>query len=64
MQYAVQPIAIFKERKMTIYQIINEQNNPVEEFVNLHNATIEAEKLNLWEEDHYFYVAEIELDDH
>jgi len=48
---------------MTIYQIINEQNNPVEEFVDLHNATIEAEKLNLWEEDHYFYVAEIELDD-
>ncbi len=47
---------------MTIYQIINEQNDPVEEFFDLRDATLEAEKLNLWEEDHYFYVAEIEVE--
>ena len=40
---------------MTKYQIINEQNKPVLEFDDLQDAAIEAEKLNHWEEDHYFY---------
>ena len=49
---------------MIIYQIINEQNNPVVEFHDLHDAALEAEKLNHREEDHYFYVAELEREEH
>lgn len=41
---------------MTIYQVINEQNCPVVEFDDLLTALREAEKRNISDEDHYFYV--------
>ena len=46
---------------MTIYQVVNEQNYPVYEFQSFENAVQEAEMLNEWHEDHYFYVEMAEL---
>lgn len=46
---------------MTIYQVVNEQNYPVYEFTDFAKAALEAEMLNDWYEDHYFYVEVAEV---
>lgn len=47
---------------MTIYQVINEQNYPVDEYEDLDVAEREAELRNTWHEDHYFYVGVAEVE--
>ena len=49
------------EHKMTIYQVIDEQNNLVYAFMNLQTAEDEVEMLNESREDHYYYVNELEF---
>ena len=46
---------------MTIYQVVNEQNYPVYEFNDFAKAALEAEMLNDWHKDHYFYVEVAEV---
>lgn len=53
----------FKERKMTIYQVVNEQNYPLYAFLTFENAVEEVKMLNESHEDHYYYVNEIVLED-
>ena len=52
---------MFMEHKMTIYQVIDEQNNLVYAFMNLQTAEDEVEMLNESREDHYYYVNELEF---
>ena len=52
---------MFLEQKMTIYQVIDEQNNLVYAFMNLQTAKEEVEMLNESREDHFYYVNELEF---
>lgn len=49
---------------MTIYQVINEQNQPVFEDQSYIRALEEAELLNLSFDEHYFFVEKAELQTH
>lgn len=49
---------------MTIYQVLNEQNRLVNEFADLQIAAEQAELLNAWEEEHYFYVTEVDTEEY
>jgi hypothetical protein len=49
---------------MQIYQILDEQNNPVAEYSSLDYALHNAENLTFWHTDHYYHVEEIELIEH
>ena len=53
----------FKEQKMTLYQVVNEQNHPLYAFLTFQNAAEEVEVLNENHEDHYYHVNEIVLND-
>lgn len=46
----------FKECKMTIYQVLDEQNHPVFEADSFLKAKAEAELLNYSFDDHFFFV--------
>lgn len=46
---------------MTIYQVLDEQNNPIGEYSDLDYALHNAESLTFWHEDHYYHVQEINL---
>ncbi len=47
---------------MTIYKVVDEQNNAIYAFQSLEIAQQEVEMLNESREDHYFYVEPVELD--
>jgi hypothetical protein len=53
-----------QEKIMQIYQILDEQNNPVAEYSSLDYALHNAENLTFWHTDHYYHVEEIELIEH
>lgn len=53
-----------KELMMTIYQVLDEQNNPIVEYSDLNYALRNAESLTFWHEDHYYHVEEIKLAEH
>lgn len=53
-----------KERMMTIYQVLDEQNHPVYETASFENALLEAEMLNYSSDEHYFFVETAELVKH
>lgn len=44
---------------MTIYQVLDEENNLYGEYVNLENAVRSAQTFTLWNEDHYYHVGEL-----
>ena len=52
---------MFMEHKMTIYQVIDEQNHLVYAFMSLQTAEEEVEMLNESCEDHFYYVNELEF---
>ena len=47
---------------MTIYQVVNEQNHPIYAFLSLENAAQEVQMLNESNEEHFYYVNELELE--
>lgn len=49
---------------MLIYQVLNEQNQPVAEFSDLDYALYNAQSLTLWHSDHYYHVEEVEFKEH
>ncbi|MGB4811454.1 MAG: hypothetical protein WBP13_03090 [Methylophilaceae bacterium] len=49
---------------MTIYQVLNELNQPVFEDQNFLKAMQEAEQLNMSFEDHYFFVEKAVVQTH
>jgi hypothetical protein len=60
--YSTPAIYDVLEHKMTIYQVINEQNHLLYAFMNLQSATQEADMLNEASEDHYYYVNALEIE--
>lgn len=44
---------------MMIYQVLDEENNPIAEFNDLDYALQNAESLTFWYADHYYHVQEI-----
>ena len=48
---------------MVIYQVVNEQNQPVSEHQNRDNAIHNAENFKLWYADHYFHVEQVDSDE-
>ena len=44
---------------MMVYQVLDEENNPIAEFNDLDYALNNAEKLTFWHTDHYYHVQEI-----
>lgn len=47
---------------MVIYQVMDEQNHPVAEYMNMDKAVREAEDMTLWFSEHYYHVEELELE--
>ena len=50
---------IHQERGMTIYQVVDEQNNPVCEYLYRDKALHSAEDMTVWFSDHYYHVEEM-----
>ena len=48
---------------MLIYQVLDEENNPVAEYPALDMAIHEAEDLTLWHEEHYYHVESIRIEE-
>ena len=48
---------------MVIYQVVNEENQPVAEHQSCDNAVHSAENFTLWYADHYYHVEELESND-
>lgn len=46
---------------MLIYQVLDEQNNPVAEYTELDTAVHDAEDLTLWHEEHYYHVEPLSI---
>jgi hypothetical protein len=44
---------------MIIYQVVDEQNNPVSEHLQFDVAMHSAEDWTVWYEDHYYHVEEV-----
>ncbi len=53
--------SITKERIMTIYQVVDEQNHPVGEYLDYDKAMHNAENLTLWYSEHYYHVERLEF---
>jgi hypothetical protein len=47
---------------MLIYQVLDEQNQPIGEYNNLDYALHRAQDLTLWHTEHYYHVQELELE--
>jgi len=48
---------------MTIYQVLDEQNNPVGEYQQRDKALHSAEDMTLWFAEHYYHVEELVLEE-
>ncbi len=46
---------------MTIYQVVDEQNHPVGEYLDYDKARHNAEDLTLWYSEHYYHVERMEF---
>lgn len=57
-------LKLFKEWKMAIYQVLDEQNHPVYETKSFIKALQEAELLNHSDDDHYFFVEVAKVQTH
>jgi hypothetical protein len=49
---------------MLVYQVLDEQNNPVAEYSDLDYALHNAQSLTFWHTDHYYHVEEINISEH
>lgn len=47
---------------MTIYLVLDEKNSPIGEYSSYQKAMNYAEEMTLWEEDHYYHVVPLELE--
>lgn len=48
---------------MTIYQVVDEQNIPVAEYMFRDKAMHSAEEMTVWFADHYYHVEELVSED-
>lgn len=48
---------------MTIYQVLNEENQFIQEYQDLEFAQQEAELLTLWNDEHYYHVQLVEFEE-
>jgi hypothetical protein len=48
---------------MTVYQVLNEQNQVYSEFVDFNKALNSAQDLTLWDQYHYYHVNKLELEE-
>jgi hypothetical protein len=46
---------------MTIYQVMNEQNEIYSEYIDLNKALHSAQDLTLWDHHHYYHVNQLEV---
>lgn len=46
---------------MTIYQVVNEQNEIYSEYIDLNKALHSAQDLTLWDQHHYYHVNQLEV---
>jgi len=49
---------------MMVYQVLDEQNNPIAEYSDLDHALHNAETMTFWHADHYYHVEEVDLTSH
>jgi hypothetical protein len=49
---------------MMVYQVLDEQNNPIAEYSDLDYALQNAQTMTFWHTDHYYHVEEINLVEH
>lgn len=49
---------------MTIYQVLNEENQLYSEYMELNEALYAAQDFTVWDDEHYYYyhTAELELE--
>lgn len=50
------------EIKMTIYQVLNEENLLYCEYMDLETAMHRAQDFTVWDDAHYYHVEELELE--
>lgn len=48
---------------MTVYQVLNEQNQVYSEFIDFNKALNSAQELTLWDQYHYYHVNKLELEE-
>jgi hypothetical protein len=46
---------------MTIYQVLNEQNEIYSEYIDFNKALRNAQDLTLWDQHHYYHVNPLEV---
>jgi hypothetical protein len=46
---------------MTIYQVVNEENQVYSEYTAYDQALYTAQDFTVWDEEHYYHVEELEL---
>ncbi len=46
---------------MTIYQVVNEENEIYSEYTEYDNAMYNAQDFTVWDDGHYYHVEELEL---
>lgn len=49
---------------MMVYQVLDEQNNPIAEFSDLDYALQNAQTMTFWHSDHYYHVEELNVVEH
>ncbi len=47
---------------MTVYQILNEENQLFGEYADMQQAMYSAQDFTVWDEHHYYHVEELELE--
>jgi hypothetical protein len=47
---------------MTIYQVLNEENQSYGEFFDLQEAMYSAQDFTVWDEEHYYHVEELDYE--
>lgn len=54
--------SIYQERIMTIFQVLNEENQLYCEYMDLDKAMHGAQDFTVWDDEHYYHVEELELE--
>lgn len=47
---------------MTIYQVLNEENQLYSEFIELNEALYAAQDFTVWDDEHYYHAEELEIE--
>jgi hypothetical protein len=48
--------------EMTIYQVLNEENQLYSEYTDHDKAIYSAQDFTVWDDEHYYHVEELELE--